>query len=571
MKRIRPSIDIEPIHGNVLDQSVLSLGIVRKFKCVINALDNIMARSHVNRLCMSANVPLIETGTAGYLGQASFILKGTTECYDCTQRKDDRNKTYPACTIRNTPSEPPHCVIWGKYLFSQLFGEADPDAEVSPDPDDPELRKENESSENNNSGKDKISTRKWAELIDYDPEALLKKFFNEDVQYLLRLDSLWKKRKPPVPLDCSSSFIEWAPKDVQERDHEVWAVDQCMTMFERAVTKLKGRMGQEGPLSFDKDDDLAIDFVNAAANLRCAVFHIKGLTRFSTKSIAGNIIAAIATTNSVIAGCAVIKAVLNVLSKEHSKAVVTNDIQQVMLRRNPVLTGRAKNRFQSVFVTGKVEAPNSSCYVCSPESSNSRIIEICFDFGEKSGTLKSIREKLLQKKLHFSNPEMVTSEGKLLISADEEDNSEKVMSSTLKDMGFPLSGITALVEDIAQNISLSLAFTHVDGVSFDDALETLSGAQVPVSPPSTENRPKSRKRHLSGAGNGDGEGEPLKKVANGNGHVTNGTANGSSNGVSNTDITSKLAPEVNGSNGTHNNDQKNVIMDADDDDCVLLL
>ena len=27
------------------------------------------ARSHVNRLCQAAKVPLIESGTAGYLGQ----------------------------------------------------------------------------------------------------------------------------------------------------------------------------------------------------------------------------------------------------------------------------------------------------------------------------------------------------------------------------------------------------------------------------------------------------------------------------------------------------------------------
>jgi molybdopterin/thiamine biosynthesis adenylyltransferase len=31
------------------------------------------ARRHVNRMCLAANVPLIESGTAGYLGQATVI------------------------------------------------------------------------------------------------------------------------------------------------------------------------------------------------------------------------------------------------------------------------------------------------------------------------------------------------------------------------------------------------------------------------------------------------------------------------------------------------------------------
>ena len=31
-----------------------------------NALDNLSARRHVNRMCLAARVPLIESGTAGY-------------------------------------------------------------------------------------------------------------------------------------------------------------------------------------------------------------------------------------------------------------------------------------------------------------------------------------------------------------------------------------------------------------------------------------------------------------------------------------------------------------------------
>jgi ubiquitin-like 1-activating enzyme E1 B len=33
------------------------------------------ARRHVNKLCQAANTPLIESGTAGYMGQAVPHLK----------------------------------------------------------------------------------------------------------------------------------------------------------------------------------------------------------------------------------------------------------------------------------------------------------------------------------------------------------------------------------------------------------------------------------------------------------------------------------------------------------------
>jgi len=35
----------------------------------------IAARNHVNRMCLAADVPLVESGTAGYLGQATIIKK----------------------------------------------------------------------------------------------------------------------------------------------------------------------------------------------------------------------------------------------------------------------------------------------------------------------------------------------------------------------------------------------------------------------------------------------------------------------------------------------------------------
>lgn len=87
----------------------------KKFNVVLNALDNRAARNHVNRMCLNAEVPLIESGTAGYNGQVELIKKGLTQCYECTPKATQ--KSFPGCTIRNTPSEPIHCIVWAKHLF----------------------------------------------------------------------------------------------------------------------------------------------------------------------------------------------------------------------------------------------------------------------------------------------------------------------------------------------------------------------------------------------------------------------------------------------------------------------
>ena len=63
-----------------------------------------------------------------------------SECYECQPKP--AAKTFPGCTIRNTPSEPIHCIVWAKHLFSQLFGEPDADNDVSPETEEGEVGEE---------------------------------------------------------------------------------------------------------------------------------------------------------------------------------------------------------------------------------------------------------------------------------------------------------------------------------------------------------------------------------------------------------------------------------------------
>ena len=51
------------------------------FDIILNGLDNLEARRHVNRLAMAADVPLVESGTAGYLGQVCWLRTYTRMRY----------------------------------------------------------------------------------------------------------------------------------------------------------------------------------------------------------------------------------------------------------------------------------------------------------------------------------------------------------------------------------------------------------------------------------------------------------------------------------------------------------
>ena len=57
-----------------------SLEWFESFTVVFNALDNLAARRYVNRMCLAAGVPLIESGTTGFNGQVQVIRKVRKSC-----------------------------------------------------------------------------------------------------------------------------------------------------------------------------------------------------------------------------------------------------------------------------------------------------------------------------------------------------------------------------------------------------------------------------------------------------------------------------------------------------------
>jgi ubiquitin-like 1-activating enzyme E1 B len=70
--KFNPHVKLEAHHANIKDPQ-FNVKWFKGFDLVFNALDNLDARKHVNHMCLAANVPLIESGTTGYLGQVQII------------------------------------------------------------------------------------------------------------------------------------------------------------------------------------------------------------------------------------------------------------------------------------------------------------------------------------------------------------------------------------------------------------------------------------------------------------------------------------------------------------------
>lgn len=313
-------------------------------------------------MCLAADVPLIESGTTGFNGQVQVIKKGVTACYDCTTK--EAPKSFPVCTIRSTPSQPIHCIVWGKsYLLNEIFGTSEDQAtlDVTENEDNAteivELKKEAE------------ALRKIRESVGTEqfPEMLFDKVFHKDIVRLRTMKDMWKSREPPKPLDYKSLMAQAseaiANKDAIIKDGQrVWGPEENLVVFNDSLDRLSKRMLKlieahnvdmpKPTISFDKDDEDTLDFVAASANLRSHIFGIESKSRFDIKQMAGNIIPAIATTNAIVAGLSVLES-FKVLKGDYDKAREVGDrINDICrLARNTNFSG-FPHAFRAAKITG---------------------------------------------------------------------------------------------------------------------------------------------------------------------------------------------------------------------------
>ncbi|KAF9431553.1 E1 ubiquitin-activating protein uba2 [Entomortierella beljakovae] len=462
-----PNVNIVSRHQNIKEQE-FSVDWFKGFDLVMNALDNLDARRHVNKMCLAANIPLIESGTAGYLGQVTVIQKDKTECFDCQPKETP--KTFPVCTIRSTPSTPIHCIVWAKsYLFGLLFGNAEDD-------DDEVLSKENGDDETakelaalaaeSQALKEILASSKTEGFA----ERVFDKVFYSDIQRLRSMEDMWKTRKAPTPLKYKDilSQTEELPSAADAtietstlKDQKVWTLRETVEVFSDSLEKLTKRLQElkvkdsEANVQFDKDDAETLDFVTATANLRSLVFGIEEKSRFQVKAMAGNIIPAIATTNAIVAGMMVMLA-FKIINKHLSDC-----------KTSYLVYGRHRPQ---LIVSEPLAKPNPKCYICRNsyiglkiDTASSTVQDVIDLFEENSLIDIEIQEngRVIYDPDFDDNvgktlEGLQLTDGKFMDIVDEDDRKivvyiKHVDSSSLGDKGYQIEGSVeeALIQQTA--------------------------------------------------------------------------------------------------------------------------
>lgn len=463
--KFRPNISITPYHANVRDPD-FNVDFFKQFSVVLNGLDNLDARRHVNRLCLAAGVPLVESGTTGFLGQVTVHVKGRTECYECQPKPAP--KTYPVCTITSTPSKFVHCIVWAKdLLFAKLFGDKNQENDLNV--------RSSDASGSSEPAEDVFECKKDDDVEEYG-RRIYDHVFGHNIEAALSNEDTWKNRNKPRPIyirdvalaeviqqngNLDKVPVSTDPLSVSamttiglKNPQDVWSLAENSRVFLEALKLFYLKREKEiGNLSFDKDDQLAVEFVTAAANIRASSFGIPLHSLFEAKGIAGNIVHAVATTNAIIAGLIVIEAI----------KVLQNDVNNY--RMTYCLEHPSR---KMLLMPVEPFEPNESCYVCSETP-------LTLEINTSRSKLRDFVEKIVKAKLGMSQPMIMHGHALLYEVGDglEEDmaatyaaNLEKVLAL----LPSPVTGGTVVtVEDLQQELTCNINIKHRE--EFDEEKE----------------------------------------------------------------------------------------------------
>ncbi|KAL2260474.1 hypothetical protein VTK26DRAFT_5507 [Humicola hyalothermophila] len=214
---------------------------------VTNALDNVEARTYVDRRCVFFHKPLLESGTLGTKGNTQVVLPLLTESYSSSQ--DPPEQSFPMCTLRSFPNRIEHTIAWARELFESSF----------------------------------VKPAETANLYLTQPnylETTLKQGGNEKATLEMLVDFLKNERALTFE-DC----VQWARMLFEKQYNN--AIQQLLYNFPKDSLTSSGTPFWSGPkrapdpLKFDPENPTHFAFIEAATNLHAFNYNInvKGKTK----------------------------------------------------------------------------------------------------------------------------------------------------------------------------------------------------------------------------------------------------------------------------------------------------
>ncbi|KAL5110204.1 Ubiquitin-like modifier-activating enzyme 1 [Taenia crassiceps] len=244
-KVINPELKIVP-HENKVGletEAVYDDAFFEALDGVANALDNIEARTYIDRRCVYYRKPLLESGTLGTKGNVQVVIPHLTESYSSSQ--DPPEKSIPMCTLKNFPYQIEHTLQWARDTFEGLFVEQS------------------------------NALRSYTQ----NPEEFMSKLGSSANQAIDILEPLKANLTTACPKDFDDC-IAWSRNLWQDLYSN--SIRQLLFNFPLDYKTTTGAPFWSGtkrcpkPLEFDASNPMHLDFIASAANLRAFIYGLRG-------------------------------------------------------------------------------------------------------------------------------------------------------------------------------------------------------------------------------------------------------------------------------------------------------
>ncbi|KAF4803454.1 Ubiquitin-like modifier-activating enzyme 1 [Turdus rufiventris] len=342
VQRMNPDVRVTPHQNQMGPATEMHYGdnFFRHLDGVASALDTIEARTYLERRCLRCHTPLVDSGTEGTRGHVLAMVPSLTKPPEPASPRDG---TFPLCTLRHFPHTIQHTLQWAHDEFEGLFQL--PAEQVNRFMEDPDFLKQQLPREVLKQVWDSLWERprdwqdcvRWARqhwqscyhdtiiqlLHTYPPE------HDTHLDYVLAAAQLFAQvhRVPPCRDRAAIQAIlrdvvlpPFSPQEglqiplIEEPAEEAQVPTdhrQLTQITQDLVQRRQELVGSEEaqaplmePIHFDKDNNVHIDFITAASNLRAENYGISPANWLTSKRIAGQIVPAIITTTAAVAGLA---------------------------------------------------------------------------------------------------------------------------------------------------------------------------------------------------------------------------------------------------------------------------
>ena len=306
---------------------------------ILNALDNIEARKYVDQQAIKYSKPLIDSGTMGTKGNVQVILPFITDTYGSMEDPDD-NKGIPICTIKSFPYKNEHTIQWARELFEQEFTQHSPifvhTESTKGTCIDSKTDNEGICIDSKTDNEIDILYNKYYKYNDFTLSSytfmyilnniFIDNYYKNIIELIKKHKNDEYKKKMPELLQLKGIEIEKLlvqyykygfailnqmfnscvelPNDLSIPSTISIPYDNSVDIKREVCKNVLNKLSKINKISFNKDDDDLnhVDWLVVVANLRNIQYSIPLTAKYETRKIAGNIIPALITTTSIIAG-----------------------------------------------------------------------------------------------------------------------------------------------------------------------------------------------------------------------------------------------------------------------------